>query len=35
MYYGIAAAARFLAEWEDYFLGFKPLFAGEQLDKLL
>lgn len=35
MYYGVAAAARFLAKWEDYFHDFKPIFAGKELDEII
>ena len=34
-YYGIARAARFLAQYEDYFLNFEPVFAGNELDKIV
>ncbi len=34
-YYGHARAARFLAQWEDYFINFEPVFAGAELDGIV
>lgn len=35
MTYGCAASSRILAKWEDYFIGFEPVFAGEELERIV